>query len=511
MLGDKPLSFDEVVGILRRRMWWILIPMLISPVIGYLISLKLKPRYTSQALVLVEQQKVPDKFVTPVITEQLNVRLATMQEQILSRTRLQPIIDRFGLFRERIGKVPNEELVEELRKAVNVSPIRGDAANRGGLPGFYISFTSDNPRLAQQVCAEILAMFMQENLKLREQRAQGTTDFLSNQLELAKSKLDESDAKLADFKKKFMGQLPSDEPRNIQMLNTLTQQLGAANQGMEAARQKKALQESVLAQNISNWQMTQNSSGSGNPVDLQRQIEAVQARLIELQGRYTEDHPDVIRAKNQLEALKKQLDQPRSAPPKGPTQHLNEPPEIAQVRVALRMTEEDIRVRTADQQRLQREISNVQGRLQLSPTVEEQYKAVTRDYDNSLQFYNELLTKRTQSEMATNLEKQQQGEQFRVMDPPNLPEVPTYPNRPAFAGGGLGLGLMLGLGLAVLLELRTSAFRTEGDVEFYLRLPVLALMPMVGPSQEGKTSSAGRLRFLQRLRRKQPERQEVGA
>ena len=509
MLGDQALNFDEIVAIVRRRIWWILIPTLISPVIGYLITLKLKPRYTSQALVLVEQQKVPDKFVTPVITEQLNMRLVTMQEQILSRTRLQPLIERFGLFHERAGKVPAEELVDELRKAVNVSPIRGDAGAHGGMPGFSISFTTENPRLAQQVCAEILSMFMEENLKLRETRAQGTTDFLTSQLEGAKRRLDENDARMANFKRKYMGQLPSDEPRNIQMLNTLTQQLNAVNQSVSAAHQQKALQESVLAQNISNWQLGQNPVS--NPDDLQRQIEIAQAQLASLQGRYTDDHPDVIRAKSQVAALKRQLENPRPAAPKEVKPRANEPGDIAQLRVALRLTEESIRMRTEEQDRLQREIARIQGKLQSSPTVEEQYKAVNRDYDNASQFYNELLGKRTQAEMATNLEKQQQGEQFRIMDPPNVPERPTYPNRPAFAGGGLGIGLLLGIGMALLLELRANFLRTEKDVEFYLRLPVLALMPMVGASSEAANGGAGGQGMWRKLRRQQAEGQQARA
>src|SRR4051794_14436233 len=206
MIGKQEMNLQDILGMLRRRMWWILVPAVVFPIVAYLISGTLPYRYTSSTLVLVEQQKVPDSFVKSSVTEQLNTRLATMQEQILSRTRLQPILERFGLFKEDVGKVPMEDLVDRLRKNIQVNPIQASI----GL-GFTISFTADNPRLAQQVCAEITSMFIEENLKSREQISQGTTDFLSNQLDDAKRKLDEMDARLAEFKQKYMGQLPGQE------------------------------------------------------------------------------------------------------------------------------------------------------------------------------------------------------------------------------------------------------------------------------------------------------------
>ena len=203
MLGHRDLSIDDYLAILRRRIWIILIPAIIAPIAAYLISLTLPNEYTSKTLVLVEQQKVPDSFVKSVVTEDLADRLGTMQEQILSRTRLQPIIERFGLFKDQVGKAPMEDLVANLRKSISITAIKTLTGNRtGDLPGFYISFTANNPRLAKDVCEEITSMFIQENLRAREQRSQGTTEFLYNQLAESKRKLDDQDEKLAVFKMK---------------------------------------------------------------------------------------------------------------------------------------------------------------------------------------------------------------------------------------------------------------------------------------------------------------------
>src|SRR6266404_5906659 len=194
MLGHREMTGDEYLEILRRRWWVILIPVVVVPVIVAVTSLSIPNRYVSQTLVLVEGQKVPDSLVRPVVTEELQQRLATMQEQILSRTRLQPIIEKFGVMKGE--PITMEEKVDRMRKLVAVTPVTPIRdTSRGILPGFFVAFTAPTPQLAQQVCSEITSMFMSENLKLREQRAEGTTEFITSQVTEAKRHLDEQDAK----------------------------------------------------------------------------------------------------------------------------------------------------------------------------------------------------------------------------------------------------------------------------------------------------------------------------
>jgi len=483
MLGHRELSGEDYAAMLRRRVWWIVVPALIAPLIGYLISLKLPNRFTSQTLVLVEQPKVPDSFVKPVVGEDLNERLATMKEQILSRTRLQPIIERFGLFKEE--NVPVEEAVELMRKAVVVSPVKADFGWREehqGVPGFYISFSDSDARRAQQVCAEITSMFMEENLHVREQRAQGTTDFLKKQLEEAKAKLDEQDAKLAEFQKKYIGTLPGQEQSNFNMLQTLNTQLDATTQALSRLQQDRTYLETMLNQQVASWKSSQTTNSS--PDTLEQQLAAAQSQLLSLESKYTDTHPDVIKAKANIAMLKKKIEDQEQAPPPDPSKPIptnrSEPAAIQQMRAQLRSMDLSIQEKTKAQARLQKDIGLYQSRIELTPGVEEQYKALTRDYQTALNFYNDLLNKKNQSEMATDLERRQQGEQFRVMDPPNLPEKPSFPNRPLFAAGGLGSGLIIGLGIALMMELKDRAIRTERDIEHFLELPTLALMPVLG-------------------------------
>jgi polysaccharide chain length determinant protein (PEP-CTERM system associated) len=483
MSGHRELTFDDYLAIVRRRWWLILLPAILGPAIGYAIALALPSRYTSQTLVLVEQQKVPDTFVQSVITEELAKRLGTMQEQILSRTRLQPIIEKFGLYKNKVGRVPMEDLVNDMRDAIELKPVRTVASARGGdMPGFYLSFTADNPRMAQQVCAEITSMFIEENLRIREQSAQGTTSFLDAQLADAKRQLDEQDARLAQFKRKHIGGLPDETQTNLNLLMTVNTRLDATTQALNRAQQDKTYTESLLAQQVAAWQAPKSGGGSRPETDQQR-LEAMENELLALQARYTSDHPDVVKLRNSIEQLKQKLREgvgndkaaESAQGPAGP-----DPPQILQWRSQLHAYNEAIGQYTREQERLKEQVKLYQSRIQLSPLVEQEYKQLTRDYDMALRFYNELLAKRNQSQMATNLERRQQGEQFRVMDPANLPEEPAFPNRPLFAASGLGIGLALGLGIALLLEFLTKVIRTEMDVDSYLHLPTLALLPTLG-------------------------------
>ena len=500
MLGSRQLTWSDYISIARRRWWIIAIPTLLAPVLAFVGSLWIPDRYTSKTSVLVEQQKVPDTFVKPVVAEEINQRLATMQEQILSRTRLQPIIERFGLYKSDVGKVAMEDLLDRMRKSISVSAVKADFGDRtGGLPGFYISFTADDPKTAQQVCSEITSMFVNENLRIRQQHAQGTTDFLKSQVEDAKRTLDEQDAKLAAFKLKYLNQLPGDEQTNIAMLNALNNRLEAINQGLAQAQQQKTFLEGMLARQTAEWKSSQVEGSVGAPVDLDKKRTDLQAQLLDLQTRYTADHPDVIKTKNMIAELDKKIAAASAAAagdskPTSTVASATEPKELTQLRLSLKQNDQAIAEKLKQQEQAQKDLRIYQGRISISPQIEEQYKGLTRDHTSAQTFYEGLLNKQRESEMATDLERRQEGEQFRVLDPPSLPERPTFPNRIAITFGGLAFGLCLGGGIVFLLEAKDDSLRTEPDVVAVLKLPVLVSVPTiedaaVGGARSGKAKA----------------------
>lgn len=506
MLGHRQMGFEDYMEILRKHWWIILIPAILGCSGVYLYSLSLADQFTSRTLVIVEQQKVPDSYVKSVDSGDIGERLGTMQEQILSRTRLQPIIEKFDLFKAQKGKVPMEDLVDGLRKSIIIMPIKSLVSTReGDLPGFSISYTGNDPRLTQQVCSEILSMFVEQDIQDREKHAVGTTDFMKSQLDKAKKDLDTQDAKMADFKRRYMGSLPGNEQTDVNMVMAYGSQLDAVTNQLSRAQQDKAYMESMLAQQLSAWQTSQKTSGGmGEPHQdaLERQLTDLQSQLVSLRSRYTDDHPDVVKLEGTIAALKKKIednqahanDKTPKASETATATPATEPPSIQQLRVQIHQEEVLIKEKTREQAQIRGQLGVAQGRLSMSPGVEEQYKELTRDYQTALNFYNELLAKKNQSEMATSLQLAQQGEQFRIMDPPSLPEKPSFPNRPAFAGAGLGVGLALGVGLTLLLELRDKTLRTENDVEQFLGLPALALIPVIGDGKGKKDRTGGAMR-----------------
>jgi len=477
MVRNGEMSLSDVKRVLRRY-WWILPITTISlGAIGWGATLVLPKKYTSQTMVLVEQPTVGPDYVKPVVTVDLNRRLAAMQEQVLSRTRLQPIIEKFSLYPSDRDRVHIDELVERLRGAVEIKPMAPTPGTESRqMPGFYVDVTFDSPRTAQQICTEITSMILAQNAEDRQKQVKVTTNFLSQQLEEAKQSLDAQDAKLAQFKRQYLGELPEEEQTNLSILMGMNAQLEANTQALSRAQQDKAFTESVLSQQEANWKASQVGQ---NPETAEQQLNTLQDQLTNLQARYTSEYPDVIKLKNQIEELKKQLAVPKNNGPvegKSPAS-TSEPPQIQQLRAKLRQDEINITDLTQRQSQIQEQIRELQGRVQASPMVEQQFKELTRNYQTALDFYNDLLKKRQSAGVAGDLESQQQSEQFRVYDPPSLPDQPSFPKKIVFIGDGLGSGLALGLGILFLIAASDKSLHNERDVELALKLPVLVLVP----------------------------------
>jgi len=494
MIKQKELKLEDYLAILRRRRWLLILPAILGAVVGYALSLALPAQYTSHTVVLVESPTVPDSYVKPVVSEDLNQRLASMQEQILSRTRLQHLVEEFGMYKEDVNKVPMEVLVARLQKSITVKPLNPTQGTQPmGLPGFNVDVTLGVPWLAQRICTEITSMFMEQSLRLREQQAEDTTQFLGAQLQEAKSKLDEQDAKLADFQSRYVGDLPENEQNNLTLLMGLSPQLEAGTQALNQAREEKAFVESMLNQQVAAWESSQKGQ---NPETLEQQLAKEQEQLLSLRARYTDEHPDVAKLKTDIAELQKRIQETATKKQKDPVEQEAkassiEPLEIQQLRAQLHQAELAVSQKQNEQAHLQAQLNRLQGRLQLSPKIQQEFKYLTRDYQTALEFYNDLLKKRNESQMATELEHRQQGEQFRVLDAPSFPERPSFPNRPLFGFGGLGAGLLLGVGLVQLTELRDKSIRSKEDIETYLRLPTLAQISLMEPGARTKNGNRG--------------------
>ena len=478
MVRNGEISVADVKRILRRY-WWI--PAFITVTLGAIglaASLVLPKKYTSSTLVLVEQPTIPKELIKPVITDDLNQRMASMKAQILSRSRLETIINKFNLYPQERQTTHMEDLVEKLKSAVHVEliePLAGSADREP--PGFNVSVTFDNPQLAQQICQEITSMFMEQNATGRVAQSNKTTQFLTEQLNEAKAKLDEQDKRLAQFKAEHLVSMPEQEQTNLALLGGMNTQLDAATQALTRAQQDKSLNETLLSNQEASWKST--LRGTQNPETQEQELAALQAQLSSLLAKYTPEHPDVIKVKAQIEELNRRMAEAPAPKPAAPASQasLREPPAIQQLRTRIKQDEFTIAEMTKRQGQIQDQIRAIQGRLQASPVVEQQVKELTRSYQTASEIYNDLLKKRESSAMATDLEHEQQGENFKVLDAPSLPSSPSFPKKTIFVGGSFGAGLALSLGILYLLAMSDKAMYSERDVELCLKLPVLTTVP----------------------------------
>jgi polysaccharide biosynthesis transport protein len=492
--GLATRSLDEYWAMARRRRWYILLPVFACWAIACAGSWLVPSTFQSDALILVEQQKVPEQYVVPNVTVSLQDRLQSMTQQILSRTRLESVIDRFHLYETRQGTsfVATGDAVEQMRKDIKIDLV--EAPDRPGqLTAFKIRYSAGSPQLAQQVNSELTSLFIEENLKSQQELSESTTAFLQSQLEDARTKLEEQEAKVRAFKATHFGNLPSQMESNVQILSGLQAQLQSAQHALDGANQQKLYLESLQQQYQSiQTSLANGSSTPASPDTLDRDLTDLRRQLQAARLRYTEDYPDVVQLKDKLakmESLKRDIDAEIVASAKpGKTssdvdpaaavsvEHGSTSP-MMQIQGQLKANNLEIQNYQQREKQIESDISAYQARLNLTPETEQELADISRGYEESKANYNSLLQKQNDSQLATNLEQRQQGEQFRILDPPSLPTRPSAPNHLVFSLAGLIVGFVFGIGLTAFLEMTDVRVRQEKDLADIVPIKVLVGIP----------------------------------
>jgi len=496
-----PRGLEEYWAIVRRRRWWILLPLFSCWIVVWGFSWLLPTTYRSEALIFVEQQKVPDHYVVPNITFDARSRLQSMTQQILSRAHMQSTIDHFHLYSQGRGLnrlLNSGDPVEQMRKDIKIELV-DSPEHPGELTSFKIQYSSSSPILAQQVNSELTSLFVNENVKAQQQQSENTTVFLDTQLEEARAKLAEQEVKVRAFKAKHLGDLPNQLESNVQILSGLQAQLQAAQRSLDGARQQKIYLESLQQQ----YQSAQTSLSTGNsPTSreaLAKELVDLRVRLSDLRSRYTDDHPDIVAVKGKIsktETLMKQLADEIASTQKtenassavdhaavGEVQR-DSLPSMMQIQSQLKANQLEIQNYQQHERDLETQVSAYQARLNVTPEIEQELAEVSRGYEESKSNYNSLLQKQMQSQLATSLERQQNGEQFSIVDPPNLPDRPLSPSHFLLSLGGLVLGTILGVALTALLEMTDVRIRQEKDLERLVPARVLVGIPRLSTPTE---------------------------
>jgi len=496
--SERP-DIEKYLGVIRRRHLQFLIPLFLGWLIVWGASWVLPPRYKSGTLILVEQPSMPQSYVLPNVSDDLQARLQSISQQILSRTRLLMIINKLNLYGGTQSRSTPDEKVDRMRKDIDVELVRDP--QRDDISAFKISYTANNPHVAQQVTTELTSLFINENSRVREQLSEATTNFIEEQLDDAGSSLSAQLSKVQQFEALHEGTLPQQQASNLQILAGLQTQLQNEQDALNTANQQRTYLQAMLEQErirtVKSPETGKNDVGTPGPNDLvtiDDQIAKLKTQLADLSSRYTDQYPDVQSTKSQIAKLEGIRDSLIAARVKGGNGNggtgadsgLSAPAQ--QLESSLRANTLEIKNRESAINDLKARINEYQARLNAEPATEQQLNELNRNYDQSKANYDDLLKKRDQSAMATSMEQMQQGERFRTIDPPSLPAKPDFPNRLKFCGLGLGVGVAFGLVVAGIFEFMDDRVHSGKEIKAMLSMAVISEVPEFVTAAEQRNS-----------------------
>jgi polysaccharide chain length determinant protein (PEP-CTERM system associated) len=486
------------LGVARRRHMQFLIPLFVGWALVWGVSWVLPPRYQSTTLILVEHPTMPKDYVTPNVNDDLQERMQSITQQILSRTRLLHIIDRLNLYADQHSQPSADQKVDMMRKDIGIELVR-DALNQ--ITAFNVSYSSRDPHLAQQVTSELTNLFINENLEVRQQQSEDTTKFMESNLEGARRVLADQEDKIREFKAQHPGELPAQVGSNLQILAGLQSQLQTEEDALNTAKQQRVYLETLVTQYRS-LQGTPKTAGGTTLVGLpsiDEELDKLKAQLADLSSHYTDRHPDVRKLRQQIAETEKTRDRiiadlkAKKSAPADPDAATTTPDpstmaDATSPMVQLQGQVQSNRVEIANRERavadLKTKVVDYQARLNQEPVREQQLSDLTRGYEQSKANYDDLLKKKNESAMATSMELLQQGERFRIIDPPSLPVKPQSPDRLKLSGIGLGIGLALGVVIAGAFEMMDDRIYDEKELQKLLPVAVISEIPTVAAAAD---------------------------
>jgi polysaccharide chain length determinant protein (PEP-CTERM system associated) len=517
---------ERLAQVWGRRKWIAILTFLPLATAVVSVVAALPNLYQSSALVLVERQQVPEEFVRSTVTSAIETRLQTINQEILSRSRLEQLISRFGLYPDLRRRVSPEEVIEAMRRDIQLE-LRGaeQRGNERSTIAFSLSYRGSDAQTVAQVTNTLASFYIEENLKVRERQAAGTADFLKIQLDQVKAKLDQQEKQVGEFKKSHVGELPQEMEVNLATLERLNTQLrlNGDNQVRALERRDALLRQIAELTQPAKGATTGDAGGPGTgaaataamgaapyvlppapPNPIAARLARLQQELAELKTRFSDKYPDVIRLKAEIADTEKELADERvreaaenpatgapmarpgaTTPAQGPS-----PLEAYLFRThqAVAEVESELKVLKAEETRLHSAIQGYQQRVQDTPLREQQYKELARDYDSTRELYASLLKRLAESQIAESMEQRQKGEQFRVIDPALPSDKPIAPDRVRLLGVGLALALGAAFGLVLLAEHLDTGFHTVDDLRGFTTVPILASIPRIVTSGDTRRS-----------------------
>src|SRR5215510_12076069 len=531
-------DFREYLALLRRRQGQILVVAAALAAIAITGAMVLPAVYRSSATILVHEQEIPTDLVRSTVTSFADERIQVISQQVMTRTVLLQLAEKYDLYEKYRKRDMTEEIVERMRRDIRLSTVDASVSDRSSgrrantTIAFRISYDAPDPGRAQKVVTDLVSLYLDENVKARQQSVAQTTAFLAEEAERLAKQIQDTEAKLAAFKRRYAGRLPDSTAVNMQLAERMQSELLRVERELSMLQDRKLSLEAQLPLISPNAPPPANASGErvltaedrlrvlqaqytssaarygADHPDirrLQREIAALkaeigvptstetngaerqklEAELAVLKERYSEDHPDVQRVRRSIAALKASKGT-EAAPPKqagrdsavGATQRPDNPAYVALIS-QLESTKRELSQLSALREDLRAKQRDYDARLLQIPEIEREYRDLTRDYDNAQTRYREVKAKQMQAEVAVELEKDRKAERFTLSEQANLPERPISPDRPRIVLVGLVASLGAGLGLAWLRDLFNRSVTGPWALARIAPVPILTPIPYI--------------------------------
>ena len=527
-MDTKPKELSDYLEIASRRKWQILIPAAILTAISAYVVTSMPSVYKSVSTILIEEQEIPSDLVKSTVTTYADQRIQIISQQVMTRANLWQIIKDFNLFEKKSKQDPSDALIEQLRKNIKLDMISADVIDRrSGLKtpatiAFSLSYFGETPEQAQRVANQLTTLFLNENMKNRSQKASDTSTFLEEEAKKLNDKISDLESRLASFKQRNVGRLPELSQLNLQLRDRAETDFTEVDRQLATVNERKFYLEGQLAQIKPNSPMItatgerildtderlktlraqyvtaassyspehpdvikmrneidalEHSGASGDRAEESKKLTKLRADLVTAQEKYTQDHPDVIR----LKAMAAQAEASLARAPAIDIQPVRKPenPAYITMQSQLEATNSELRSLKVKQAQVKTRMADYESRLQQAPQVEREYLDLSRDRENAVKRYQEVKTKLAEAQVGQELEKDRKGERFSLIDPPQAPEKPDRPNRPLLMLIGLLFSLASGVAYGGVAEALDKAVRGSNALSTLIPVPVLASVPYI--------------------------------
>ena len=472
-MEETALLPSDYIQIIRRRKWSLIIPFLVVLIIAVIVALTLPPVYRSTSTILIEEQEIPAEFVITTVTSYAEQRIQSINQRIMSTTKLLEIIKRFNLYADKQEKWTQEEIVEKMREDVSMEPISAEVMDRRtGRPSVAtIAFTlsyegKDTPEKIQRVANVITSLFLEENLQVRQRQTSETTKFLENEMLKVKTQLAEIEAKIAGFKEEHINELPELLQVNMQSLNSIEHNVDRLNELLRTLKERESSLQTQLS-GIDSVSENQDKS----------RLDELRLQLVYLKSRFSDKYPDVVKTKAEIAEMKKRVSE--SGISKDTKAGIGDNPVYITLASQLSGVKAEIDSVYRQIKEIERKRDDYRARIEATPRVEEQFKVIATEQFNTRAKYEDLMRKVMEAQVAQGLEKEQKGERFTLIDSARLPEKPFKPNRLAIILIGFVLALGAGVGMASMKEFSDQAVRKSETLVSTTSFPVLAGIPEI--------------------------------